>query len=224
MLPHPTHHTHTHTAVDERLTGAKLIGVLSPFKRTQFASNGFNFLASQICPHFFFSWGFFLGLLFLEFRHFISLLCANIPALSAYYSSCDIDQSVSLWVHVCGSVCKCVCPERAEIGLPNCHLVLPLKIHMFMQTPAIPVSMYVLQWHQKDIHQNFFHLNLRIKKVVSGINDASDNVKSKIIFVHYIDAENQWKRMPTHVLKVYKWFVSILPGHSVVLFRSSGDY
>lgn len=95
-----------------RLAGAKLIGVLSPFKRTwtQFACNGFNFLASPNLPSFFWGFFFFFCLLFLEDRHFISLLCANPPALSAYYSSCDKDQRV--WVHVC--LCAYVCVLRAQ--------------------------------------------------------------------------------------------------------------
>ncbi len=94
---------------------------------------------TQICP--LFSEAFFFLLLFLEDRHFISLLCVNPPALSTYYSSCDRDQRV--WVHVC--LCAHVCPLRAQKSVclqaqmspgPSTELMQKKKkcIHVYAKT------------------------------------------------------------------------------------------
>lgn len=143
----PTPPPHTHTTVDERLAGAKLIGVLSPFKRTwtQFACNGFNFLASQICPHFFFLKNFFFFLPTFPGGpsfHFITLCESTCPLRLLFILR---QRSACVFVSMCVWVCVHMCVSWE--GRNRLAKLSPgpstENSYMFMQTPAITVSMYV---------------------------------------------------------------------------------
>lgn len=146
-----------HTTVDERLAGAKLIGVLSPFKRTwtQFACNGFNFLASPNLP------SFFLRIFFIFFLptlpggpsfHFITLCESTCPLRLLFILR---QRSACVFVSTCVCVCLHICVYWEDRNLSPGPSIEPLQgknAYMFMQTPAIIISKYV---YYSDIQKRF---------------------------------------------------------------------